>query len=648
MAQKRGQASIIILLGIVVVSLVAGVYFSRDYIFKSEWERLSERSLVVPRQAEDVKTFVMSCIEQAGEKAVDLVGQQGGYVSVPGDPIPFGIYNQFSNSLEVVGSLRVPYWYYKSSNNIDQYKIPNLEQIGRNIEGYASDQLRVCLGTFDYFKKQGYKINPGLIKTQAEIQKDKILFKINFPLHIELKDFKFDFKEFYYKSEKPLGALYDTARGIYNYENGKYFLEDKTVDIMVSSDKIPLTGEVFDCSTPIWSKYDVINNLKRLLTYNIQSLKVKDTNYDLLNKDRDYFEVDVGAADQNLNVNFIYSERWPFELEVSGDEGGILKAENAGSGLGSLKSMVESLICYSSWHFVYNIKYPVLVVLNKNDYTFQFATMVVVDRNEPRKNFVTPLESPPMDERFCENRQYGLTVSAYDYFGSPVSDVDLSYKCISNICDLGKTSGNLWTGEVMPCGNGFIVANKEGYHTSYTEASTLGDSSMSITIKKYSDLNVNVQVLRGGSGELREDETAYISLFNEEDNYRTSIVYPSMKTIKLIPGDYDVSLYIIKQSDKGISVPGREVQNCVDVPTKGVGGVFGATEEKCFTTKIPSMTLNQVISGAADFRMTVNAADLERGRVEFYIPYQGVPQKYEDLLSLSNEVGEGFVYPKFS
>jgi hypothetical protein len=121
-----------------------------------------------------------------------------------------------------------------------------------------------------------------------------------------------------------------------------------------------------------------------------------------------------------------------------------------------------------------------------------------------------------------------------------------------------------------------------------------------------------------------------------------------MKTIKLIPGDYDVSLYIIKQSDKGISVPGREVQNCVDVPTKGVGGVFGATEEKCFTTKIPSMTLNQVISGAADFRMTVNAADLERGRVEFYIPYQGVPQKYEDLLSLSNEVGEGFVYPKFS
>lgn len=641
MYKKRGQATILILMGLVVLGLVAGVYFTKDYVLKSKLERQSEKTLVVPRQAEGVKNYVVSCIEQVTNEAVDLAGQRGGYIEIPGDVIPYGPYNKFSNSLEVLPGLRVPYWYYKQANNVDKLQILNLNQIGNNVKNYIDEQLRVCVGDFSVFK--GYKINPGLIDSEVEIQNNNILFGIKFPIHMEIKDFKFDFKEFYSKIDKPLGELYDISKGIFNYENGKNFLEEKTIDIMVAYEEIPTSGESTSCVPPVWNKFKVIEDLKKGLLVNIQSLKLKDSNYVLSDKSKEYYEIDIGSVG-NIDANFMYSERWPFELEVEPEDNSILKAESATAGLGSLRGIVESFGCLSSWHFVYSIKYPVLVVLSKDDYTFQYSTMVVIDRNEPRENIQIPGIVPSIDKRYCENKQYNLYVSVYDDSGSPVNDVDISYQCINHLCELGKSVGNYFNGLVMPCSNGFVIANKEGYHTSKTQVSTVFDGSASIVMEKYRELNVGVEVLRAGSGELRQEEDVYITLLNEEEDYGVSIVYPDVNNIKLIPGDYKANIYMMTSSE-GIKVPAKEVENCVRIPKKGFMGVFGATEIKCTTTEIPSMELDNVITGMVEYDFSISKDDLNKNKIIFYVPYQGLPKSYDELSKL--EGGE-IVYPKFS
>ncbi len=640
MYKKRGQATILILLGILVVGLVGGVYYTRDYVFKSKLERMSEKSLVVPSQAEGVRDYVMSCIRDVSEEAVDLAGQRGGYIEIPKDNIPPSIYNKFSNSLEVLPGFEVPYWYYKQANNVDKQQILSLEQIGNNIAHYIDEQLRVCVGSFDGFK--GYKINPGMIKTDVEVQNSRVLFEINFPLHMEIKDFEFDFRNFYYKLDKPLGELYDIARGIYNYENGKNFLEEKTIDMMVGYDEIPLTGENFECGfVAIWDKYSVIENFKKVLGYNIPIIKIKGTEHGLTEDEKKYYEVDIGSV-KDVDINFVYSGRWPFYLDVTPEENGILKAESLSDGLGGkLKGVVESFVCYMYWHFVYDIKYPVLVILNKDDYNFQFATMVVIDRNEPRQNILEPMKIPEVDVRFCDNKQFDIEVSVFDSDGVPVNEVDVSYKCINHLCNLGKTTGNYFSGKVMPCGGGSVLTNKQGYHFGEAKIDTLSDASISVNMKKLYELDADVEVLRGGAGNIREDEKVYINLMNKEDDYSVNIIYPDNQKIKLIEGNYDVSLFMMKDGE--IEIPAREVRTCIDVPKK-ILGVIGQTEEKCVTSKIPSIEIGRVITGGSEFSMFVSRSDLLKNKIVFYVPYEGIPKTHEDLYKIKTEVEK---YPKF-
>ncbi len=648
MYKKRGQATILILLGIVVLSLVVGVYFTRDYILKSELERLTEKTLVVPKQAESVRDYVMSCVQQVTADSVDLIGQRGGFFEFPGDNIPFGPYNQFSNSLEVVRGLKIPYWYYKTANNLDKLQILNEDQIGNNIEGYVNEQLRVCVGTFDVFKRSGYKINSGLIESEVEILDNNVLFGISFPVHMEIKDFEFDFTEFYSKVDKPLGELYDIARGIFNYENGKYFLEEKTIDMMVSYDEIPLTGESFSCgAVNIWNKNTIVNDFKRILSSNIPSLKILGTEHGLTEEEKEYFEVDIGSVESDVDINFMYSNSWPFYLESLQEEDGILKGESIGGGSGNkLMNMVQQFFCYNNYHFVYNIKYPVLILLEKDDYVFQFSTMVVIDRNLPRQNIIEPLDIPVVeDKEYCENKQFNLFVDVYDEFGYDVNDADISYRCINHVCELGKSTGNSLNSLVMPCVGGSVFVSKEGYNTGSTQVDTTEDASVSVVVKEIKELDVSVEVLRGGSGELRDGETVYLTLTNEEDDYGASVVYPSQDTIELISGNYKANIYMIKEGS--VTVPGREVEHCVKVPKSGLGVFIGATETKCVSTKIPSVELDNVISGAAEFEFTIDMYDL-KNKVVFYVPYEGTPKNFDELSKIKSEVGRDYVYPKFS
>ena len=307
--------------------------------------------------------------------------------------------------------------------------------------------------------------------------------------------------------------------------------------------------------------------------------------------------------------------------------------------------MAQSFFCMNYYQFLYNMKYPVLVILSKDDYTFKFATQVVIERNEPRESSFEPVSIPEVDRTFCNNKQNKLDVYVYDGSGNAVNKADIKFKCISNRCDIGTTDGNYLEALFPPCINGVIIASKEGYNKGKAIISTNEPSVISVNMDKVEEVYVNVRVTGRGNIELEDDEKVFISMTDSEKEFSASLIYPDQDSINLIPGNYEVYAYIMKET-KGITVKGERKEVCSEVPKSGIEGWFGGTEKKCVTVNIPSTKLDNVIVGGAKFNMYVNEGDL-MNNLEFYMPFKGIPRSFEDLSMINLEVDKNFVYPKF-
>ena len=643
MQKKRGQATAFIILGILVVSSILGVYFARDYILKSSWERGLTKSLTVPAQAESVKSFVDSCILDLSSRGVDLLGQQGGYIVMPSNPMEDPL-DKISNTLAIFPGFKTVYWYFKAKNNVEVFQKPSLEDMQNELASYIDYHLRDCL---DFSKFTGYKIKTGTVKTNVEIKDDEILLTTKLPVHIELKDFKFDIGEFYTKVTAPLGNLYQEASKIYDRENLDMFLERNTINTLVLSEEIPVTGITRDCGTKIWVRRDVVNAINKYVPLNIQMLKVKGTNYELIDPVKEeYYELDLGVRDSDMDVSFYSSDKWPNEIEIIPSEGELLQAESVTKSAGALEGLAQSFFCMNYYQFLYNLKYPVLVILSKNDYTFKFATQIVIKSNEARKSTSTPLSIPEVDKSFCDNKQVDLDVYTYDDEGDGVSNVNIKFKCINIVCDIGKTIGNYLKAKFPPCLNGAIITSKEDYNSGKLIISTNEPAVASVTMAKVRDIGVEVSITNRVDSRLAEGEKAFVSMTDSENEFSSSLIYPDQKEIKLIPGNYEVYAYILKDT-KGITIRGETKEICIDVPEAGIAGLFGATTKKCVNVDIPSTELTNVMVGGAKFNMAVSANDLRKPSMRLYIPYKGMPKSYGELSILDLEVGENFVYPKF-
>ena len=89
---QRGQATIFIVIGILIVLTVLGWYIFRNFDIRE----LTPKDIEVPQEAEGVKLYVEGCIGDLLETALQKLGARGGYIQLPGDPINVG---QFTKTL---------------------------------------------------------------------------------------------------------------------------------------------------------------------------------------------------------------------------------------------------------------------------------------------------------------------------------------------------------------------------------------------------------------------------------------------------------------------------------------------------------------------------------------------------------------------
>jgi hypothetical protein len=185
---KRGQITVFVILGILVLGLIIAFFVLRD---NSTLEELENNDPNV--KSSPLKIFIDDCLEKKANEAVYLTALQGGYYNTP---LPY----------ENVSQIFIPlYW----QNN--QSYFPTKDVVEEEMFNYVKDNLPICLNDFTSFKDRGYEINVGEIKGEATISNRGVLFDVKYPLYIKNADTETNLDSFSVNIQTEYNNFYNYA-----------------------------------------------------------------------------------------------------------------------------------------------------------------------------------------------------------------------------------------------------------------------------------------------------------------------------------------------------------------------------------------------------------------------------------------------------
>ncbi len=553
MGNKRGQVTIFIIIAIIIIAAVVLFFtFREDLITKK-----------IPASIEPVYITFLTCLEEEALIGIDVLGSQAGYISLP-EFEPGSRYMPFSSQLEFAGSA-VPYWYYVSGNNIQREQVPSKAEMENQLAEFIEEDARDCI--FDGYYEQGFEITQGEPEARVNIKENSVDVSLDMSMSIEKADERALINNHKISVNTKLGKLYADAKKIYEQEQKTLFLEEYAVDVLRLY--APVDGVELTCSPKIWNADEIFNNLEQAIEANTLALRTQDGG-------DDYFVVDVPG---DINARFITSRNWPrgFEVEPSNED--ILMAEPIGNqpGLGILG------FCYVPYHFIYSVRYPVLIQVYEEDEIFQFPIAVVLQGNNPRESLdvnASIVETPEL----CENKNTLMGVNTYDTDLKSV-EADISYECFGKRCNIGKSP---LEEEFPQCINGYVLAKADGFEDKRYLFSSVEPGNVEIILDRLYEKEVRLKL---DGIEYNDDAIIY---FVSDESSKT-LVYPGQKTVKLSEGEYEIQVYIYQ--DSSLDLESMTKEQCIEVPQTGLGGFFGLTKQKCFDVEIPAQIISNVLAG---------------------------------------------------
>src|SRR3989344_3545142 len=635
MLKKRGQVTVYILLGIVVIAL----FLITTYISDSGFLDRTNENIEINAQILPSHTLVEECVTNIAKEGVNILGAQGGRINVENQKYLNPLV-PFSSSLDIFGNgvLNVPYWFYRTPNGINTQEIPKVNDMESELETYIEDNIVFCYE--DLKELDQYFVNyEGETKVNVEIQDTKTLVSVDSPLSITIEDATSKLDSFSIVLDAPLGKLHSAAQDILKKENKDLFFEERTIDMIGLYDEIPGSDAEFSCDAKTWKKSDVERNFRNIVQTNVGNVKTKG--------DSKYYNLDVSTDAQ---VNFRYSDNWPFVMNVISDEGEIMKSDSFVEKKGPLKYL-SSFFCLNSYNFVYDIQYPVLVTLSENGYTFQYAFMVVVDNNQPRTNNVDfdSIEDDAFD--VCNVRNHVLDVSVFGD-GAKLDNADVSFQCFNSLCSIGKTvNGNL--NEKFPqCLNGKIIAEKEGYDKAELITNTNEASSVALNLEPVYTKTLDVKLIDKKTGAIRDVSNELISIeATEENGYSTAINYPDSKNIELRSGNYNFNVVVSKPGE--VNIPAQEIEKCTNIPGHGLFGDF-LSKETCVKETLESTKLDQQVIGGNVFNFDITRENLiQSKKILVYALVEDKEFTQNNVISIyesleTNNLNSNFKLPEFT
>jgi hypothetical protein len=173
---KRGQVSVFVIVGIVIIGLV--LFF---FLFRSELEVDNVSGEVRP-----LYDFVQECVDSTAQDGLEFIGESGGYFDSP----------ELSN---IVG---VAYHYHGRESYL-----PEKGDIANELEKYMNTMLFFCTRNFVDFPD--YEVEQSKVRSEVEILGEKVVVKVIYPLSIKKGDDGYSLRNFESEVGVRLGVIYE-------------------------------------------------------------------------------------------------------------------------------------------------------------------------------------------------------------------------------------------------------------------------------------------------------------------------------------------------------------------------------------------------------------------------------------------------------
>ena len=183
---KRGQVTIFIIIGIIIVS-VSGIGY---YLIKN-----SGTDAPKSQEGEAVYNYIQKCIKDSAANSAYIFGFQQGYYSAPGKALD-------------TPDTSVAYFYYLGKNIV-----PSNSFFEEQFSKIMQEEILFECTDFSDFENIGYSISYGSPKVDVSINEKSADMKIDFPITINGNNTE-SFSKFEYSLPFRIGHIIDVSRNL--------------------------------------------------------------------------------------------------------------------------------------------------------------------------------------------------------------------------------------------------------------------------------------------------------------------------------------------------------------------------------------------------------------------------------------------------
>ncbi len=473
---KKGQVTIFIIVGIVVLFIFAGVLYFSKSVIKTEFSADGTPIIQsVPKQFEPIKIYTENCLSSVGKNGLIILGQQGGYIY----PELLGTFST-SKPTDSVGinlaPAKIPYWHYNSQLNTQNgialsslqpelyYKDDASMSIESQLNKYVKEKLDTCLENYSAFETKGFDLEQGNKKVTTNVLNGAVAFTLKMPLDMKKDKSSADMNTFYVRVPLDLKKYYTLADQIKQAEVNYTFLEKQALDLIhvfsgVDMKKLPPTSAVTFEMVPktYWNEYDVKTRLQSMLSSYVPMLQFSGSK--TVNPYK-FPKSELSNVYQKTYDNMILPLTGGKDLEISFD---YLNWEPYFD-INSKDNKIEPqhiAVHYWMLHFgtqnyytVYDLSYPVLVTVkdplafNGEGFSFVFSLESNIRNNKPAEdNETLPMTTLAFSKSMVCNsnkKNTGLlnTLVVDSFTGEPVDAVQIGFSVPGqDTCTMGATDG---------------------------------------------------------------------------------------------------------------------------------------------------------------------------------------------------------------
>jgi len=186
--QKRGQVTVFIIAGVVILAAAVILLLVRSTLVKEELAREPTESVLL---GAPVKQYVESCLKQTAEDALVYIGQHGGYYELPEvfDP-------KFS----------LPYYFYEGDSTF-----LSRDDVEKEVSAYIDNMLFFCTRNFVPFREQGVTIQAEEVSATTTLFDEKATIDVLYPLTITRGDVSTALSRFSVEVPVRTGTIHDVT-----------------------------------------------------------------------------------------------------------------------------------------------------------------------------------------------------------------------------------------------------------------------------------------------------------------------------------------------------------------------------------------------------------------------------------------------------